>query len=133
MTADSRRRLIGAALIVAALFVCLSQTSVAASADHYLLNATSGTVVLNNLRALQQTVNYQLDPGMSFEFNGIFQRLNVRMPNGQTFVYDDRRLQRLHGGTTPSRGFWVLDNNGLRLVSLDEYLSAYRRLQKRGS
>ena len=132
MTANSLR-LTRPVLIVAALFVCVSQASVAASADHYLLNAASGTVMLNDLRALQETVNYQLDPGMSFTFNGIFQRLNVRMPNGQIFVYDDRQLQRLHGGTTPSRGFWVLDNNGLRLVSLDEYLSAYRRLQKRGS
>ena len=132
MAADPPR-LTWLGIIVPALLLWVSQTAIAASADHYLLNATSGTVVFNELRARQRTVNYQLDPGLSFEFNGIFQRLNVRMPNGRILVYDDRRLQKLHGGTAPLRGFWVLDNNGLRLVSLDEYLSVYRRLQKRGS
>ena len=123
------KRSVQSAILFAALLLYASHAP-AAQADHYLLNATSGTVELSYVEALTQTVDYELERGYSFTFNGIFTRLSVRMPNGQNITYDDRRLQRLHGGTTPRSGFWVLDQNGLRCVSLTDYIAIYQRLKK---
>ena len=109
----------------------LPQLPAASQADHYLLNATSGVVELTDLRAAEHTVYYKLDPGYSFVFNGIFTRLQVRMPAGQTLTYTDRQLRKLHGGKIPNNGHWLLDQRGLRLVSATDYLAAYQRLHKR--
>ena len=124
------KHLIQSALLFAAILLCTPHAPAATQADHYLLNATSGTVVLSYVEALEQTVDYKLERGYSFIFNGIFTRLSVRMPNGQNITYDDRRLQRLHGGTTPRSGFWVIDQGGLRSVSLTDYMAAYQRVKK---
>ena len=88
-------------------------------------------VVLNEVFAVQHTINYKLDPGYSFVFNGIFMRLEVRMPNGHTLIYGDRQLRKLNGGTTPNRGYWLLDDRGLRSVSAIDYVAAYQRLHHR--
>jgi len=125
-------RFIAAVIFFAAFHVFDAPQSPAASqGDHYLLNGTSGVVVLNEVFAAEHTINYKLDPGYSFVFNGIFMRLEVRMPNGQTLIYSDRQLHKLHGGTTPNRGYWLLDGRGLRSVSLTDYVAAYQRLRHR--
>ena len=116
----------------AALLLSLSRTLAAPPPDHYLLNAASGVVVMD-LRAAEFIVDYKLEPGHSFIFSGIFTRFRVRMPNGHIYTYDDRRLKKLHGGTTPSKGYWLLQGTGLRSVSAHDYLAAFRRLQKRGT
>jgi len=123
------KHVIQSAILFAALLLCTPHAP-ASQADHYLLNATSGTVELSYVEALTQTVDYELERSYSFTFNGIFTRLSVRMPNGQNITYDDRRLQRLHGGTTPRSGFWVIDQNGLRCVSETDYIAIYQRLKK---
>src|SRR3954452_10762852 len=121
------------AVILFAAFLVLDapQSPAAAQGDHYLLNGTSGVVVLNELMAVEHITNYKLDPGYSFVFNGIFIRLEVRMPNGQTLIYDERRLRKLNGGSTPNRGYWLLDDRGLRSVSATDYVAAYQRLHHR--
>jgi hypothetical protein len=125
-------RFIRPAILCAALLVLgPSQLPAASQGDHYLLNATSGVVVLNELFAVEHIINYKLDPGYSFVFNGIFMRLEVRMPTGQTLIYSERQLRKLHGGTTPNNGYWLLDDRGLRLVSATDYIAAYQRLHKR--
>ena len=123
------KHLVHSAVFIGALLLCAPDAP-AKQADHYLLNATSGAVQLSYVEALEQTVDYGLERGYSFTFNGIFTRLSVRMPNGQNITYDDRRLQRLHGGTTPRSGFWVLDQSGLRCVSETDYIAAYQRVKK---
>ena len=124
------QRFVRTVICFAALLLGLSQMSAAPRPDHYLLNATSGVVVMD-LRSAEFIVDYKLAPGDSFIFNGIFTRFRARMPNGHIYTYDDRRLKKLHGGTAPSSGYWLLEDSGLRLVSLHDYLAASRRLQKR--
>jgi len=131
--ASRATRLVRAAIFSAAfLFVGPSQLPGASSqADHYLLNATSGVVVLNEVFALEHVINYKLDPGYSFVFNGIFMRLEVRLPTGRVLIYSEKQLRKLNGGTTPNRGYWIVDERGLRSVSAADYIAAYQRLHKR--
>jgi len=123
---------IGAFVFLAAFALFdVPESRAASHSDHYLLNATSGTVVLNEVFAARHTINYKLERGYSFVFDGILMRLEVRMPNGQTLIYSERQLRKLHGNSTPNRGYWLLGDRGLRLVSAAEYVTAYRKLHHR--
>src|SRR3954449_11690953 len=65
-------RFIAAVIFFAAFHLFHAPELPAASeGDHYLLNGTSAVVVLNEVFAAEHTINYKLDPGYSFVFNGI--------------------------------------------------------------
>ena len=131
MTSRAPRLIRAAIFVVAFLALGLPGLPAASQGDHYLLNATSSVVVLNEVFALEHVINYKLDPGYSFVFNGIFMRLEVRMPTGQVLIYSERQLRKLNRGTTPNRGYWLLDERGLHSVSATDYVAAYKRLHKK--
>jgi hypothetical protein len=98
--------------------------------DHGILNATSGAIVLDIRSTGQDISKFSLSPGESFVFNGVFLRLKVRLHNGKILYVDSAELRKLHGGTTPSDGRWLIDATGLRYVSLHEYMKAFERMTK---
>jgi hypothetical protein len=96
--------------------------------DHSLMNASSGRIVLDIRSSGGKPIShYRLAPGYSVGFDGVFSYLRVQMPSGKSFIFSEQQLATLHGGTRPDSGAWLVDDSGVRCVSLRDYNRASRR------
>jgi hypothetical protein len=118
------------AVIFGVLLLCSHGALGYSRSDHGILNATSGVIVLDVRSSAEHISNFKLSPGDSFVFNGAFLRLKVRLHSGKILSFDPAQLRKLHGGTTPSEGHWLVDSSGFHYVSLRDYMKAFGRMTK---
>ena len=95
--------------------------------DHGILNATSHAILLDVDSSLQHDSGVELAPGESFVFNGIFTHVRIHYPH-RTVSLAGSQLRALHGGSPPTEGRWLVDEKGLRFVSVRDYMDAFKRM-----
>jgi hypothetical protein len=118
-----------ACLIVALISLAALQAALGHSrSDHGILNATSGVIRLDVDSSMEHVSDFELAPGESFVFDGVFLNLAVHLHGGKILSFGPAQLQALHGGTLPKEGYWVVDSHGVRSVSVNEYLKASDRV-----
>jgi hypothetical protein len=119
-------------MISTALFLACSFRSVAFTqhTDHSLMNASSGTVLIDIHSSAQNITRFRAVPGSGLTFNGVFLRLTVHMASGKVRVFDTHQLQEIHSGTIPSNGAWLVEDSGVSSVSVRQFNLASRRFHK---
>jgi hypothetical protein len=119
-------------LIIAALAVASAAlTAFTPGADHNLMNASSGPIILDIRSSRDKVItHFRLAPGYTVSFNGVFSGLRIRMSDGKTLSFSERQLTRLHSDSTPANGAWLVQDSGVRSVSHTDYMLAYRRFHK---
>jgi hypothetical protein len=118
-----------ACLIVAIVSLAPFEAAVGHSrSDHGILNATAGVIRLDVDSSMVHVSDFELAPGESFVFDGVFLNLSVHLRSGKVLSFGPAQLQALHGGKLPKQGYWVVDSDGVRSVSVNEYLKASDRV-----
>jgi hypothetical protein len=119
--------------ILSALLLFSRETVLAfiPGSDQDIMNASSGFVVLDiHSSRGGDIVQSRLAPGYSIDFDGVLLRLRARLESGKVLSWSADELRRLHQGENASMRHWLLEDSGLRPVSLRDYMSAYRRFHK---
>ena len=99
--------------------------------DHNVMNASSGPIVLDIHSSRDKPItHFQLAPGYSVGFNGVFSYLRVRTSGGKIITLSEQQLSQFHSGAVPANGAWLVQDSGVRCVSHRDYMLAYRRFHK---
>jgi hypothetical protein len=109
---------------VAALHAAIAHSR----SDHGILNATSNVIHLDVDSSIEHVSNFELAPGESFVFDGVFLHVQVHLRGGKLLSLGAAQLRTLHGGTIPKEGYWVVDSRGVHSASVNEYLKASDRV-----
>jgi hypothetical protein len=118
-----------ACIIIALVSLAALQVAVGHSrSDHGILNATLGVIRLDVDSSMEQVSDFELAPGESFVFDGVFLNLAGHLRSGKILSFGPAQLQALHGGTLPKEGYWVVDSHGVHSGSVNEYLKASDRV-----
>src|SRR5262245_4443499 len=120
-------------VLVAVVFTILGAagTAFTPGTDQNIMNATSRPVSLDiHCSASKDIEHFGLAPGQSVGCDGVLLRLRFRTASGKTLTLDEQQLRRLHSGTVPKEGGWLIEDSGVRSVSSRDYMLAYRRFHK---
>ena len=111
--------------------LCAGSSAFTPGHDHGLMNASSGPIVLDIRSSGGKPIgHFRLAPGYSVGFNGVLSYLHVQMATGKTLTFSEQQLAKLHRGTKPISGSWLVEDSGVRCVSSRDYNLAYRRFHR---